>query len=90
LDLAYRGAHLILACRDSKKAEIAAKEIIKLTNNKNVDVEFLDLSDLNTIRSFAEKMNKNLSRLDILVNNAGNFFYSSYCLLYSHVLNKVP
>jgi len=74
LDLAYRGAHLILACRDSKKAEIAAKEIIKLTNNKNVDVEFLDLSDLDTIRSFAEKMNKNLSRLDILVNNAGNFF----------------
>ncbi len=73
MDLAYRGAHLILACRDSKKAEIAAKEIIKLTNNKNVDVEFLDLSDLDTIRSFAEKINKNLSRLDILVNNAGNF-----------------
>ena len=49
-----------MACRDSKKAEKAAKEIIKLTNNKNVDVEFLDLSDLSTVRCFAGKMNKNL------------------------------
>ena len=71
LDFAYRGAHVIMACRDSKKGEKAAKEIIKLTNNKNIDIEFIDLSDLDTVRSFAEKMNKNLHRLDILVNNAG-------------------
>jgi NAD(P)-dependent dehydrogenase (short-subunit alcohol dehydrogenase family) len=83
LDFAYRGAHLILACRDSKKAEKSAKEIIKLTNNKNVDVEFLDLSDLDTVRSFAAKMNKNLSRLDILVNNAGNFLFSQVIVCYT-------
>jgi NAD(P)-dependent dehydrogenase (short-subunit alcohol dehydrogenase family) len=71
LDFAYRGARVIMACRDSKKAEQAAKEIIKLTKNKNVDVEFLDLSDLDTVRSFANKMNETLDRLDILVNNAG-------------------
>jgi NAD(P)-dependent dehydrogenase (short-subunit alcohol dehydrogenase family) len=71
LDFAYRGARVIMACRDSKKAEQAAKEIIKLTNNKNIDTEFLDLADLDTVRSFAGKMNKKLARLDILVNNAG-------------------
>ena len=75
LDFAYRGAHVIMACRDSKRAEEAAKEIIKLTNNKNVDVEYLDLSDLDTVRSFAQKMNQKLERLDILVNNAGNTGY---------------
>ena len=72
LDFAYRGAHVIMACRDSKRAEEAAKEIIKLTNNRNVEVEYLDLSDLDTVRSFAQKMNEKLERLDILVNNAGN------------------
>ena len=71
LDFAFRGARVIMACRDTKKAEMAAKEIIKLTNNKNVEVEYLDLSDLDTVRSFAKKMNDTLDRLDILVNNAG-------------------
>ena len=71
LDFANRGARVILACRDTKKAEQAAKEIIEKTSNNNVEVEYIDLSDLDTVRSFAEKMNKNLNRLDILVNNAG-------------------
>ena len=76
LDFAQRGARVIMACRDSKKAEQAAKEIIKLTNNKNVEYEYLDLSDLETVRSFAKKMNETLPRLDILVNNAGReIFY---------------
>ena len=72
LDLARRGARVIMACRDSKKAEQAAKEIIKLTNNRNIEVEYLDLSDLDSVRSFAKKMNESLGRLDILINNAGN------------------
>ena len=71
LDLARRGAHVIMACRDSKKAEQAAKNIVKLTYNQNVDVEYLDLADLDTVRSFAKKMNEQLNKLDILVNNAG-------------------
>ena len=45
-----------MACRDSKKAEQAAKDIIKLTNNINVNAEYLDLADLDTVRNFAEKM----------------------------------
>ena len=60
-----------MTCRDSKKADQAAKEIIKLTNNMSVSVEYLDLADLETVRSFAQKMNESLSQLDILVNNAG-------------------
>ena len=71
LDLARRGAHVIMACRDSKKADQAAKNIVKLTYNQKVDVEYLDLADLDTVRSFAKKMNEQLNKLDILVNNAG-------------------
>lgn len=71
LDFAFRGARVILACRDKNKAESAVKEIIKETGNSNVEFEYIDLADLETVRSFAEKMKRNLTRLDILVNNAG-------------------
>ena len=73
LDFAHRGAHVIMACRDMKKAEKAALEIIKLTNNKMVDVEYLDLSDLDTVRSFANQIKKKFTKLDLLINNAGKF-----------------
>ena len=71
LDFAKRGARVIMACRDMKKAEKAAHEIIRLTGNRNVECEYLDLADLDSVREFAAKMNKQLNRLDILVNNAG-------------------
>lgn len=71
LDFAKRGARVILACRDTKKAEKAAKRIVDETGNKSVEVEFIDLSDLDTVKDFAQRMNKSLSRLDLLVNNAG-------------------
>ena len=72
LDFAKRGAHVIMACRDMKKAEKAAQTIINLTGNKNIDVEYLDLSDLDTVRSFASKIISKYNKLDLLVNNAGN------------------
>jgi retinol dehydrogenase-12 len=71
LDFAKRGAHVILACRDLIKAEKAATEIKKLTGNRKIEVEHLDLADLDSIRSFADKMRKGLTKLDLLVNNAG-------------------
>lgn len=74
LDFARRGAKVILACRDTKKAEKAAKQIQDVTGNQNVQVEYIDLADLETVRAFAKKMNSELDKLDILVNNAGIMF----------------
>jgi NAD(P)-dependent dehydrogenase (short-subunit alcohol dehydrogenase family) len=73
LDFAKRGARVIMACRDTKKAEKAAQNIINLTGNKNIEVEYLDLSDLETVRSFAKTIISKYDKLDLLVNNAGNF-----------------
>ena len=73
LDFAKRGARVIMACRDTKKAEIAAKAIMNESNNSKIEVEYLDLADLDTVRAFAAKMNKSLNRLDLLINNAGIF-----------------
>lgn len=71
LDFARRGAKVILACRDTKKAEKAAKQIIDITGNKNVEIEFIDLADLDTVRDFAKNIQNKLDKVDILVNNAG-------------------
>jgi NAD(P)-dependent dehydrogenase (short-subunit alcohol dehydrogenase family) len=75
LELSRRGAHIIMACRDTKKAEKAADEIKKQTLNQQIDVEYLDLADLDSIRSFGRLMNQKLTKLDILINNAGRFLF---------------
>lgn len=71
LDLAKRGARVILACRDLNRALKSAEEIRKKTGNGNVFVEILDLASFDSIRSFSEKINKQEERIDILINNAG-------------------
>lgn len=60
-----------MACRDIARAQRAADEIKEISGNRLVEVEYLDLADLDTVRTFAAQMNEKLDRLDILVNNAG-------------------
>ena len=71
LDFAKRGARIIMACRDLKKAEEAANKIKLITGNNKIEVESLDLADLESVRNFADRINKKLTRLDLLINNAG-------------------
>ncbi|KAF3847261.1 hypothetical protein F7725_020289 [Dissostichus mawsoni] len=60
LDLAKRGARVILACRNKDKAEAAA-----------FDIRTLDLGSLESVRSFVKTFLGTEPRLDILINNAG-------------------
>ena len=71
LDLATRGARIIMACRNLLKAEEALKEIVQKSGNKNIEAKRLDLASLKSVREFAEDVNNNEARLDVLVNNAG-------------------
>ena len=71
LDLAKRGARVILACRDLPKANKAADEIRRKSGNGNVVVELVDLASLQSVKQFAERILANEARIDILVNNAG-------------------
>ena len=56
-------------CRDVEKAKRAVQEIKEETGH-DVTIEPLDLSDIESVKKFAEKCLME-SRLDILVNNAG-------------------
>ncbi|XP_061602522.1 retinol dehydrogenase 13 [Cololabis saira] len=71
LDMAQRGARVILACRDLTRARIAADEIRQKSGNGNVVVKKLDLASLQSVRDLARDVQETESRLDILINNAG-------------------
>ncbi|KAL2088657.1 hypothetical protein ACEWY4_015556 [Coilia grayii] len=71
VDLAGRGARVILACRDLGRAERAAGEIRKRSGNGNVVVKQLDLASLQSVRTLATDLTASEERLDILINNAG-------------------
>ncbi|NYV77932.1 oxidoreductase, partial [Streptomyces sp. UH6] len=69
LELARRGAEVVLACRDVAKGREAADGIEAVVPAARVDVARLDLADLASVRAFAEDLP--YGRLDLLVNNAG-------------------
>ncbi|XP_014251574.1 retinol dehydrogenase 11-like [Cimex lectularius] len=70
LDLATRGATVIMACRNIDKAKEAAEEIKKCGNEK-VIIEKLDLSSLQSVRDFCTRVQKNHQNIHLLINNAG-------------------
>jgi len=75
-DFVRRGARVILACRDMKKAEQAKLEIIQETGITNrVEVMQLDLGSFKSVRKFASELCAKEGKLDILVNNAGIAFH---------------
>ncbi|XP_047466428.1 retinol dehydrogenase 12 isoform X1 [Mugil cephalus] len=71
LDLAMRGARVIMACRDVEKAEEAAASIRATYPKAQVEVRELDLADTCSIRAFAQKFLREVQHLHVLINNAG-------------------
>lgn len=70
-ELAARGAHVILACRDASKGEAALARIRARRPDAELTLESLDLSSLASVRAFAERIRTRHPTLDVLVNNAG-------------------
>jgi len=63
-ELARRGAQVVIAARNLEKGRDAVTEI----GGSGVRVEQLDLADLDSVRTFAERFD---GPLDLLINNAG-------------------
>ena len=70
LELARRGAHVILACRSRAKTEPVLAEIAKETGTNPEYVE-LDLADLASVRTCAAEILARKLPIDGLINNAG-------------------
>lgn len=65
-ELARRGAHVVLAVRNTAAGEQAARRI-----GGDVEVRELDLARLDSVRAFAAKLTADHATIDLLVNNAG-------------------
>jgi NAD(P)-dependent dehydrogenase (short-subunit alcohol dehydrogenase family) len=70
-ELARAGATVVMACRNVAKAEQAVSQVHAAVPDADVHVRELDLADLRSVRSFAERFAREHERLDLLINNAG-------------------
>jgi NAD(P)-dependent dehydrogenase (short-subunit alcohol dehydrogenase family) len=69
--LALKGAHVVLACRNLKKAEDARARIARHSPAVSIETIELDLGVLSSVHGFAERYRSKHASLDLLINNAG-------------------
>ena len=69
--LAASGAAVVMACRDTGKADAAAAAIRTAVPTAQLTVARLDLAELGTVESFADQYLTGHETLDLLINNAG-------------------
>ncbi|MGO9754243.1 MAG: oxidoreductase [Solirubrobacteraceae bacterium] len=70
-ELARAGARVVIACRDTVRADRAAASITAAIPGARLEVAALDLADLASVRAFAAGMRETHPCLDLLINNAG-------------------
>ncbi len=72
--LAAKGAHVVLAVRNTDKGNEAAARIGDASPGASVGVQKLDLTSLDSIRHAAEELRSRHDTIDLLINNAGVMF----------------
>ncbi len=71
VELARRGAEVVLACRDKARAETAALQLISEAGGGKAEVVVLDLASLDSVRRVADDLLARGVAFDGLINNAG-------------------
>ncbi len=71
LELARRGAAVLLHGRSEERLGSALEEIRAQTGSEKLDSYLADLSSLGEVRALAAQISSDHDRLDVLVNNAG-------------------
>ena len=71
LEFARHGATVWLGCRDRAKGEAALGRIQQQVPEARVQLAFIDLASLQSVRTFAKDYLAQQPSLDVLVNNAG-------------------
>lgn len=69
--LAGAGAEVVLAVRNQAKGAAAVAEIVREHPSASVSVELLDLSSMDSVASFADRLLERDRAIDLLINNAG-------------------
>ena len=70
LELARRGARLVLGCRSSAAARAARERILAATGSSRVSVIGLDMARMKHISTFLYNLRQTHHKVDVLINNA--------------------
>jgi NAD(P)-dependent dehydrogenase (short-subunit alcohol dehydrogenase family) len=69
--LAARGARVVLAVRNLEKGKQAAARITAVAPGAEVELQELDLTSLESVRTAAAQLRSDHEHIDLLINNAG-------------------
>lgn len=76
LELARRGATVILHGKDTGRCQRALDDAVKAARNPSLGCFAADLASLAEVRKLAQDITRQYERLDVLINNAGIFMTS--------------
>ena len=71
LELARKGATVVMACRNQAKAQAALADLQREVPGAKAEVMALDLADLGSVKAFVAAFKAKHAKLDLLINNAG-------------------
>ncbi|MFA5283420.1 MAG: SDR family NAD(P)-dependent oxidoreductase [Bacilli bacterium] len=71
LALAYKGAHIYMACRNVERAVIAKKAILEEVPEAQIEILLYDQASISSIKKLASKIKDDGFKLDGFVFNAG-------------------
>lgn len=71
IDLAQRGAHLVLTARSAERAEQTVGRIRQEAPEAALDVFDADFTDLASTQRAGAEINERFAHIDVLINNAG-------------------
>ncbi|MGL5078850.1 MAG: SDR family NAD(P)-dependent oxidoreductase, partial [Waterburya sp.] len=67
--LAKQGIKVVMGVRDINKGKVALNQLLQV--GLDVDLQYLDVTNIESIKAVDSYIDKNYNKLDILVNNAG-------------------
>lgn len=70
LEIAKKGARVVMVCRSKELGQAAQKDIIAQSNNQSVELMLADLSSMKQVRKLAEEFKQKHDKLHVLINNA--------------------
>jgi NAD(P)-dependent dehydrogenase (short-subunit alcohol dehydrogenase family) len=71
IELARQGYEVVMLVRDSQKSRDAREAIKAASGSDRVQLFYVDLASLASIRQAAEQVKQQFSKIDLLINNAG-------------------
>jgi len=71
MQLAYKGASIVMACRSKDRAIEAKEKILKEVENAKIDILLMDQSSFESIRSFVKELTSKYEHIDGFIFNAG-------------------